>query len=377
VAAFYSLSLLGAVPEGRDSSIYGQGAKIAQSILAENPEHPGALHYLIHSYDDPNHAKLAIEAAFNYAKVAPDASHALHMPSHIFVALGMWDEVINSNVDSYQASVTRMHDKSLDNDARGYHAYHWLEYAYLQKEMVDSARNMVYNMKKYVEETPSKRARVHLVYLKGTFLNETELWDDSITSIRVNTEDLNITVRAQNYMLDGMKAFHDKDKNQLEMIIDSLKSAYELESFNLQTGGAKMCAGASRRDATQTDIDMAKIMEHQLKALRARLNQDDIETEKQLLASIELDESMSYSYGPPRIQYPTHEFYAAWLASKDRKEEAITQYDYALERGPKRIKVLKAQLALAKELNDAMRMENLEALISEITANVHRMGKTL
>jgi len=99
---------------------YEIGAKIVQEIIDENPQHPGALHYLIHSYDDPDHATLALDAANRYSKVAPDAEHALHMPSHIFVALGMWDEVIKSNIASYDASVARMKEKSLDNDARGY-----------------------------------------------------------------------------------------------------------------------------------------------------------------------------------------------------------------------------------------------------------------
>ena len=118
VAAFYALSLLGSVPEGRDEEVYGQGAVIAQGIIEENPNHPGALHYLIHSYDDPKHAKLALSAADAYAVVAPDASHALHMPSHIYVAMGMWDQVISSNIASYEASLKRMERKGLDNNAK-------------------------------------------------------------------------------------------------------------------------------------------------------------------------------------------------------------------------------------------------------------------
>lgn len=140
IAAFYSLSLLGSVAEGRNDSIYGMGAEVAGKILKENANHPGALHYMIHSYDDPVHAELAIDAANSYAVVAPDASHALHMPSHIYVALGMWDEVVSSNENSYQASVNRMERKALSNDARGYHAFHWLEYGYLQKGRKEDAR---------------------------------------------------------------------------------------------------------------------------------------------------------------------------------------------------------------------------------------------
>lgn len=377
VAAFYALSLLGAVPEGRDTSVFGQGARIAQSILAENPNHPGALHYLIHSYDDPDHAKLAIDAAFSYSEVAPDASHALHMPSHIFVALGMWDEVIRSNVDSYKASVQRMETKELDNDARGYHAYHWLEYAYLQKNMIDSARLMVHNMEKYVEETPSKRARVHLVFLKGTFLNETGLWDDPISNIEVETEDLNISVRAKAITLNGMKAYYNRDTIMLRQSIDSLRSAYELESFNLQNGGTKMCAGASRRDATQTDINEAKVMESQMLALEAWLEEDMSNAEKHLIAACDLDDSMSYSYGPPHIQYPTHELYAHWLEEQGRLEEAMQQYDYALARGTKRLKVLKAQLALAQKLKDEEQSKKYEYTIQSILNEQPRNEKSL
>ncbi|MDN3724870.1 hypothetical protein QRD02_10785 [Aequorivita sp. SDUM287046] len=174
VAAFYALSLLGAVPEGRDDFMYGKGAKIAQGILMENANHPGALHYLIHSYDDPNHATLALDAANTYSKVAPDAGHALHMPSHIYVAMGMWDEVISSNIASYEASINRMEQKNLDGNARGYHAFHWLQYGYLQKENYEEAKNMVLKMQGFVSENPSKPARAHLVFLKGTYLNETD-----------------------------------------------------------------------------------------------------------------------------------------------------------------------------------------------------------
>jgi pentatricopeptide repeat protein len=73
------------------------------------------------------------------------------MPSHIYVAMGMWDEVISSNIASYEASVARMNDKNLDNDARGYHAFKWLMYGYLQKGNFEKAKKMVNDMKKYCD----------------------------------------------------------------------------------------------------------------------------------------------------------------------------------------------------------------------------------
>src|SRR5690606_184974 len=202
VAAFYALSLLGSVEEGRNDIVYGKGAKIAKGILKENPNHPGALHYLIHSYDDPDHATLALDAANAYSKVAPDAGHALHMPSHIYVAMGMWDDVISSNIASYQASINRMEEKSLSNDARGYHAFHWLQYGYLQKGNYEEAKKMVLDLKKYATETPSKSARAYLVFLKGTYLTETDNWEDEVADIPVDITDLNISVRSKYHFLE-------------------------------------------------------------------------------------------------------------------------------------------------------------------------------
>ncbi len=343
VAAFYALSLLGSVPEGRDETIYGQGANIAKGILEKNPNHPGALHYLIHSYDDPDHAQLALDAANSYSKVAPDASHALHMPSHIYSALGMWNELVSSNEDSYQASLNRMERKNLGNDARGYHAYHWLEYGYLQQGKIDVARTMVLDMEKYTKETPSFRARVHLVFLKGTFLVETNLWNDPIADIPVDVANLNISIQSQYNFLEGMKAFIKGDKEVLDSIIVTMKNDYEKESLLVSLDGIKVCSSTSRGDVTQTDIDESEIMQMQLHALRAWLDDDKSLTEEWLKKSVALQESLSFSYGPPFVQKPTHELYAEWLAENNRIEEAIQQYDLTLKRAKNRTMTLKGK----------------------------------
>jgi len=90
ITTFYALALLGTARPG-DKSIRNamQAAALAQDVFARNPNHPGAAHFIIHSFDDPDHAILALKAARAYSKIAPSAAHALHMPSHIFVQLGM------------------------------------------------------------------------------------------------------------------------------------------------------------------------------------------------------------------------------------------------------------------------------------------------
>jgi tetratricopeptide (TPR) repeat protein len=352
VAAFYALSLLGSVPDGRDDELYGKGAKIALGILAENPEHPGALHYTIHSYDDPKHAALALEAANAYSKVAPDASHALHMPSHIYVAMGMWDRVIASNIDSYQASLNRMERKELGNDDRGYHAYHWLQYGYLQQDNKEEARKMVWDMQRYMKETPSSRARVHMVFLKGTYLTETDEWESDIADIPVEISDLNISVRSQYNFLEGMKAYTAKDTVEIDRIIAAMQADIDRETYVQEFSSASLCSNVTRAEAAPSDIVTSKARQQQLMALREDLAGRHDAAEEHLLKSIELQESVSYSYGPPSIQKPTRELYADWLVGMGRYKEAEAQYALAEKAGPKRRLIVEGIQNVSERLND-------------------------
>ncbi len=133
-AIFYALSLLGTAPPG-DSTYANQrkAAAILNAILPEEPAHPGIAHYMIHSFDYPELATDALPAARAYAKIAPSSPHALHMPSHIFTRLGLWQESIASNLDSAEAGrqlVAKRHPGTVSFDTM--HALDYLEYAYLQ-----------------------------------------------------------------------------------------------------------------------------------------------------------------------------------------------------------------------------------------------------
>ena len=112
-----------------------KAAKILEPIFLNQPDHPGAAHYLIHSYDYPPIAKKGLEAARRYGKIAPDAPHALHMPSHIFTRVGAWRESIESN----RASARAAGDKSFDK----WHAHDYIVYAHLQLGEHQAARQVV------------------------------------------------------------------------------------------------------------------------------------------------------------------------------------------------------------------------------------------
>ncbi|MBY0496234.1 MAG: hypothetical protein K2Y23_18665 [Cyanobacteria bacterium] len=179
VKSFYALAILGTSHGGRDFSIYMRAAALVEQVYARNPNHPGAAHYLIHAYDDPVHAPLGLRYADAYSKIAPAASHALHMPSHIYVAMGMWDESAAINDRSVKAADARREAKQLDVDQRGFHALLWLVYSYTQQGRYEDARGILAQMEAAVKESGSERTRSHLALARAAWLIETRKWGEA------------------------------------------------------------------------------------------------------------------------------------------------------------------------------------------------------
>jgi tetratricopeptide (TPR) repeat protein len=128
LVAFEALALLGLdnVAETDRLRRRMQAGALALELFARNPDHPGAAHYVIHAFDDPDHAILALPAARRYAQIAPAAYHARHMPSHIFVQLGMWEEAAASNESSWAASVEQATAHHRDESWYDFHSLEWL-----------------------------------------------------------------------------------------------------------------------------------------------------------------------------------------------------------------------------------------------------------
>ncbi|MFN2499821.1 MAG: hypothetical protein ABR557_12110 [Pyrinomonadaceae bacterium] len=182
-AAFYSLSLLGLVrTEEKSYRLQAQAGAIALDIYQKNPNHPGAAHYIIHAFDDPDHAILALPAARRYADIAPAAHHARHMPSHIFLQLGMWPEAAASNESAWESSDAWMKRKHLSTSVRDYHSLHWLLYVYLQQGRYLKAEELLTLMKKTMSESTYEN-KLRPGYYENNYANmaaafvvETERW---------------------------------------------------------------------------------------------------------------------------------------------------------------------------------------------------------
>jgi len=146
-AAFYALSLLASEPDN-DTTFANrkQAGAILEQLFAEEPNHPGIAHYLIHTYDKPQLAELGLPAARRYAQIAPFAPHAVHMPSHIFARVGDWPDDIQSNLASI-AATRKASDMNMGGEGHQFHAMDFLIYAYLQSGREADAAKVIDEVK--------------------------------------------------------------------------------------------------------------------------------------------------------------------------------------------------------------------------------------
>ena len=174
-ASFHGLSILGTAHNGRDFAIYMKAAAVLHQVWDENREHPGAAHYLIHSYDDPIHAPLGLPMARVYAKIAPAAAHAQHMVSHIFVALGMWDGVTKANTIASEVQNARRAELGKRENVCGHYPF-WLEYGYLQQGRFDEAAKMMNTCFDRIKDNPAGHERWHFAAMRARYVLDTEDW---------------------------------------------------------------------------------------------------------------------------------------------------------------------------------------------------------
>jgi tetratricopeptide (TPR) repeat protein len=348
VAAFYSLSLMWADYDSQEN--LKRAAEVAAGIISESPTHPGALHYMIHSNDDPEYAKLAKNAADEYAKVVPDAAHALHMPSHIYVALGMWNEVVSSNIDSYGASLDRMERKGLDGTARGYHSMAWLHYGYLQQGNYDKAEALLREMIDYYQD--STASDDYTIVMQNGQRVESGTWPEALQPVDVDYGKLGLSAKAQKHFFNSLLAYDKKDAAVIEKESEALQTQVEAAKLLVTDDGIVLCsAGPTRYAPSREGIMKANAIVLQMNALKAMLEGDDKAVEKFLKEATALEASSGYDSGPPFIAYPTFEQYGDWLLAKDRPADALVQFDISLKNRTNRAKALRGKVEALNMLN--------------------------
>jgi tetratricopeptide (TPR) repeat protein len=180
---FYALTLIATGMMAHDKSYAREkeAAQILNRVLAREPQHPGVTHYLIHSYDYPALANLALPAARRYAKIAPASAHAQHMPSHMFTRLGLWQEAIRSNLDaesSAKAFAVRNHLSGVWDEQ--FHAMDYLAYAYLQGAQDKQAKGVLNELNKIPKAEPETfKVAYAVAAIPARYALERRRWDEA------------------------------------------------------------------------------------------------------------------------------------------------------------------------------------------------------
>ena len=178
VRAFYTVSMLaGATASGpMRERINMRAGAMALALFKDNDNHPGAAHYVIHAFDDPMHAPIALEAALKYADIAPAVSHARHMPTHIFIQHGMWNHVARWNDSAFQAA--RDLWKPGDTVGDQNHSSDWGQYGDLQLGDWERSKLWIERAAKTLDENPADpRSITTLKTMQSRHIIETEQWE--------------------------------------------------------------------------------------------------------------------------------------------------------------------------------------------------------
>ena len=310
VASFYALAVLSARSAAGgdlDNRMAIRAGTIVLDIFNQNPIHPGAAHYTIHSFDDPIHAPLALEAAYRYAEIAPAVSHARHMPTHIFIQHGMWDLVSGHNQSAYDAARELWRPGQSMGDA--IHALDWGQYGDLQKGDYEKARlwieriESMSNQGGFAEggargQAGAARAMNTVGLTRNRYIVDTEEW--RIQDVTEDSPDHELLATALSaYHMEDEAALHAAEQ-EFKRRVDSGQNGYTAIMAN--QASALLHAGMDHADVAVRFFGQA----------------------------IEIIEPMAPPRGSANPIKPLYEMYGEVLVDLGRYEDAIEQFETSI-----------------------------------------------
>jgi tetratricopeptide (TPR) repeat protein len=323
-AIFYALALQAtADPHDKTYANQRRSGEIAEKVFAVEPNHPGAAHYIIHAYDYPAIAQEGLPAARRYAQFAPSAPHALHMPSHIYVLLGMWPETVKSNLVAAEA------EKDRGNPDDRMHALDYLVYAYLQqaqdadaKRIVDEARGIMADLAAKNYNSGRATAAFAMAAIEARWTMERGRWAEAaVVEVRPNNFP---HTEAMIYFARGIGAARTGDVAQARAAVDKLAALRD--------------ALTQRKDAYWAE--QVEIERRAVAAWLARAEGKNDEALALMRSAAELEastEKHNISPGPIAL---ARELNGDMLLDARQPAKALLEYEAALKISPNRFKAL-------------------------------------
>ncbi|WP_341225458.1 hypothetical protein [uncultured Arcticibacterium sp.] len=361
VAVFYALALsASAVPSDKTYAKQKQAGKILEKLFIKEPNHPGVAHYIIHSYDYPELAKLGLETARRYADIAPNSAHAQHMPSHIFTRLGLWDESILTNINSASSAVC--YAESISPGSHTYeevHAMGYLVYAYLQKGNNTQANNQLTYLKSFEKIVePNLAIAYTAAAIPARIAAENRNWKQAANLELPQIPNLDwAKFPWQSSLLHfakGLGKLHTGDlagaKNQLDLLSMNQKELLELDD------NYKANQVAIQIKTIEAWLAFKKGSQNEaLSLMKDAANMENLTTK--------------HPVTPGEI-LPADELLADMLLAANKPKEALTTYELNLERRPNRFNGLYGAAAAAKKSGNSVKSKRYFEALVDLTKNI-------
>ena len=345
ISAFYALSLVSLADKDVDTDANLKKAiSILDPLFQQHPDHPGVAHYMIHATDRPEFAAQGLEAARRYAAIAPDSSHALHMPSHIFVRLGLWEDSITSNIaaTTSAAHAAEMHQAEFHYQT---HAMDFLCYSYLQSGQEAKARELIEHTSHVVGASEEDKAD-HRAYLAARTALELHRWKEAaglpIPAIRKNWSDTTYWARATGAARSGDVAGAESDVKELTQLVADREERSKKSGYTVSTEKA-----TDLREAEAWLAFAKGKSDEALQELRAAADRQD-------------------KNGGESVGIPAREMLADMLRELKRPAEAIAEYRTVLKNSPNRFDGLLGAARAAQASGDTGGAQSFYAKLAEI-----------
>ena len=349
-AAFDALAIL-ASTEPMDTSLTHEHEALAILIplFEQHPDHPGLAHYIIHTCDTPALAPEGLAAAREYARIAPSSAHALHMPSHIFARLGMWQEDIASNLASVQASEKAI-AAGQPGGAHQMHADEFLIYAYLQVGEDEKATELTEGMRALGERMNAMPGMDDMKGIGPRFDNEVravdgiEMHDWKTLAVAAPAPGSKEWVKFDTYWGQGVAAGHLRDAKLAAAVVENFDRAAE----------------AMKRSPYAAYLDGLQVQRNEIVGWKAYAENRPEEAVAAMRKAAEQQDNL----GQGEVDIPAREMLGDLLMLEKRPEEALVEYRVALKLSPNRLNgLLSAGMAAeaAKRPGDALGFDRAAA----------------
>jgi len=318
----YALALLGLNQGQRDVATYQKAYTILAPVFASHPHHPGAAHYLIHATDDPDHAAMGLDAANAYSEIAPSAGHAIHMTSHIFLALGKWDDVVAANLRAQATAPVGLLNP---------HVVHWLHYALVQQGRYMEADRWLDSIATQARTGPPNRRALSwdgVGLMAAANLADTKRWRGMAAHMRVDSSVFDAT--------SDSEALTDLAASEFGFALGALFRG-ETTAFNSALAGM---TARRTRVANNPDMNIARgmseVMEKTLRGYALEKNDDTAGALAIFRDAANQESQLPMPFGPPLTIKPPREAAGELLLLLSRPAEARKEFELALARTPRR-----------------------------------------